>query len=155
MHSSLQGNKYWRLTKFRLDPGYPKLMSEGFRGIPSNVDAAFRWTGNGKIYFFKGDRYWRFDPSRTSQPVSSSYPQPISNWGDLPNNLDAAVTYSNGRTYFFKKGYYYRFDNAKFKVGSSGLETPFSDNAFIGVNAFRHAEGISWDLSNCVSVKRG
>ena len=106
------------MTSFKMDAGYPKLMSEGFRGIPFNVDAVFRWTGNGKIYFFKGDQYWKFDPSRGSEPVSSSYPQPVSNWGNLPGNLDAAVTYSNGRSYFFKKGYYYRFDDARFQVGA-------------------------------------
>ncbi|XP_043202429.1 matrix metalloproteinase-2-like isoform X1 [Amphibalanus amphitrite] len=119
-----KGNKYWRMTSFKMDPGYPKLMSEGFRGIPFNVDAAFRWTGNGKIYFFKGDQYWKFDPSRGSEPVSSSYPQPVSNWGNLPGNLDAAVTYSNGRSYFFKKGYYYRFDDARFQVDEADPPYP-------------------------------
>ena len=35
-------------------PGYPKDISEGFPGIPSDVDTAFVWGGNNKIYFFKG-----------------------------------------------------------------------------------------------------
>ena len=32
-------------------------MSAGFSGVPSNVDAAFVWPANGKIYFFKGKHY--------------------------------------------------------------------------------------------------
>ncbi len=45
-----------------MDSGYPKAISKGFDGIPNRVDAAFVWSGNGKIYFFKGSKYYRFDP---------------------------------------------------------------------------------------------
>ena len=36
-----------------MDVAYPRLIEYGFAGIPSNVDAAFVWSGNGKIYFTK------------------------------------------------------------------------------------------------------
>ena len=36
-----------------LDSDSPKLISKGFVGIPNDIDAAFVWSGNGKIYFFK------------------------------------------------------------------------------------------------------
>ncbi len=59
-----KGSKYWRYTDLKLDTNYPKSISEGFAGIPSDINTAFVWSGNGKIYFFKGDKYWRFDPNR-------------------------------------------------------------------------------------------
>lgn len=49
----LQDSRYWRFTDLTLDTGYPKDISKGFSGIPSDVDAAFVWSGNGKIYFMK------------------------------------------------------------------------------------------------------
>jgi matrix metalloproteinase-14 (membrane-inserted) len=51
----LQGNQYWRFSGKQIDSEYPKRISDGFQGIPSNVDAAMVWGGNGKIYFFKGN----------------------------------------------------------------------------------------------------
>lgn len=49
-----KNTKYWRYNGTTMDDGYPKDIAEGFAGIPDNVDAAFVWSGNGKIYFFKG-----------------------------------------------------------------------------------------------------
>ena len=40
-------------------PGYPRLISADFSGLPNNLNAAFTWT-NGRTYFFKGSKYWRF-----------------------------------------------------------------------------------------------
>lgn len=98
-----------------LDSSYPKAISDGFSGIPSKIDTAFVWGGNGKIYFFQGAKYWRFDPSR-SPPVGLGYPKEISNWNGVPNNLDAALKYSNGYTYFFKGAKYWRFNDRSFSV---------------------------------------
>lgn len=52
--SQTLGSKYWRYTGKAMDEGYPKEINEGFTGIPDNIDAALVWSGNGKIYFFKG-----------------------------------------------------------------------------------------------------
>jgi len=50
-----KGSQYWRYIGKKMDGVYPKQISDGFTGIPDNIDAAVVWSGNGKIYFFKGE----------------------------------------------------------------------------------------------------
>lgn len=100
-----------------MDGAYPKEINEGFTGVPNNLDAALVWGGNGKIYFYKGTKFWRFDPLKRP-PVKSTYPKPLSNWEGLPNNVDAGLQYTNGYTYFFKDDKYYRFNDRTFSVSS-------------------------------------
>ena len=110
-----KGTKFWRFSQGKMDRGYPKKISTSFPGIPNDLDAALLWSGNDKIYFFKKDKYWKFDPK--SQPnVDKSYPKSVSKWRGIPSSLDAAVRYNNGRSYFFKDGLYYRFDDQKLRV---------------------------------------
>ena len=120
---SFPDSEYWKFQNQVPIPGYPKFISEGFIGIPSNVDAAFVWGGNGKIYFFKGTSYWKFDPEKRP-PVSSAYPRPISNWEGIPDNIDDATQYTNGYSYFFKNGLYYRFDDTTFRVSDGDPSFP-------------------------------
>ena len=101
-----------------MDDSYPKNFSNAFEGVPRNIDAAMVWPGNNKIYFFKGSKYWKFDPQKNPS-VDKLYPRPIENWKGIPDNLDSAMQYSNGKTYFFKNGEYYRFDNKKGAVDDS------------------------------------
>ena len=54
--------------------------------------------------------------------MDSSYPRPITNWEGIPDNLDAATTYTNGKTYFFKGDKYYKFDDSKLEVARSAEE---------------------------------
>ena len=107
------------------DQGYPKPISHGFQGIPNNVDTAFVWSGNDKIYFFKGANYWRFDPEH-SPPVKGSYPRPIINWDGLPDNLSSAMQYKNGFTYFFKGNKYWRFNDRQFSVSFVNKSYPLN-----------------------------
>ncbi|ODM87910.1 Matrix metalloproteinase-14, partial [Orchesella cincta] len=116
-----KGSQYWRFTNGRGDDGYPKPISEGFSGIPPNIDAAFVWEGNGKIYFFKRHLYWRFDPARTP-PISHDYPKSISSWSGILENIDAALT-GKGYTYFFKGDQYWKFNDRTFSIETS--DPPF------------------------------
>ncbi|KAK1158319.1 vitronectin-like [Acipenser oxyrinchus oxyrinchus] len=61
-----KGKEYWRFEDGVLDPDYPRDISEGFSGIPDNVDAAFalpaaNYRGKEKVYFFKGSQYYQYE----------------------------------------------------------------------------------------------
>ncbi|XP_022365239.1 vitronectin [Enhydra lutris kenyoni] len=61
-----KGNQYWRYEDGVLDPGFPRDISEGFKGIPDNVDAALAlpahsYSGRERVYFFKGRQYWEYE----------------------------------------------------------------------------------------------
>lgn len=49
---AFKGDKYYKLTENAIAEGYPKLISEGWPGLPRDIDAAFTYK-NGKTYFFK------------------------------------------------------------------------------------------------------
>ena len=121
-----KGNKYWKYFNKKPFDGYPKSISEGFPGIPSNIDAVFVWGGNDKIYFVKKDKYWKFDPDRRPHVRQSQYPKPLSLWGNIPSNIDAAFKWDNGRTYFFKSGQYWRYDDRTFNIAQARPSFPRS-----------------------------
>ncbi|KAB7495947.1 Matrix metalloproteinase-14, partial [Armadillidium nasatum] len=106
---------FWRFTGHTKDVSYPKEISKGFSGIPNNIDAAFVWSGNGKIYFFKGENYYKLDPIKRPY-ISTEYPKSITTWEGVPFYIDDAFQYSDGLTYFFKNGYYWRFNDQNFQV---------------------------------------
>ncbi|NWH80997.1 VTNC protein, partial [Piaya cayana] len=61
-----KGSQYWRFDDGALDSGYPRDISEGFEGIPNDIDAAFalpahNYRGNERVYFFKDKYYWSYD----------------------------------------------------------------------------------------------
>jgi hypothetical protein len=117
-----KGNQYWRwdVSKDTLDDGYPKPISAGWKGLPNDLDAAIFGgfsdsNRNQKLYFFKGNQYWRWDI--ISDTLDEGYPKPISvGWKGLPNDLDAAfyggVSSGNrdNKLYFFKGNQYWRWD---------------------------------------------
>ncbi len=89
----------------------------GWKGIPSGIVAAVSHP-NGKAYFFKGDKYYRFDCKRDE--VDKVGTTGSSGWKGIPNQISAAVNHPNGKAYFFKGNKYYRFDFKKDKVDKVG-----------------------------------
>jgi hypothetical protein len=76
--------------------------------------------GNGKVYFFRGDSYLRYDIA--GDRADPGYPQPIADgWAGLADagfagSLDSAVNWGNGKAYFFRGDSYVRFDVAADRV---------------------------------------
>lgn len=73
---------------------------------------ALAWPG-GKVFFFKGERYARWDPA-CGQP-DPGYPRSIASmWRGLyPEHIDAAVVWDAAKAYFFKGSGYIAFDIEK------------------------------------------
>ena len=111
-----KGGQYVRydIRADRTDPGYPKPINhETWPGLPwtDGIDAAVNWY-NGKVYFFKGGQYVRYDIK--ADRVDPGYPKPFNGetWPGVPwqDGIDAAVNWKNGKAYFFKGKDYIRFD---------------------------------------------
>ncbi|XP_024833427.1 matrix metalloproteinase-17 isoform X2 [Bos taurus] len=64
---------YWRYDEHtrRMDPGHP-AQSPPWRGVPSTLDDAMRWS-DGAAYFFRGKEYWKVLDGELE--VAPGYPQ--------------------------------------------------------------------------------
>ncbi|XP_045700918.1 matrix metalloproteinase-17 [Phyllostomus hastatus] len=64
---------YWRYDEQarRMDPGHP-ARSPPWRGVPSTLDDAMRWS-DGAAYFFRGREYWKVLDGEPA--VAPGYPQ--------------------------------------------------------------------------------
>ncbi len=116
-----KGDKYVKYS-WLLDQalsGYPKKISAGWHGMPagftSDFDAVINGRGRfaGKCYFFKGDKYVRYD---WDLDRADSAPRKIADfWHGLPSaftkNLDAVINnIAAGRCHFFKGDSYVAYD---------------------------------------------
>ena len=98
-----KGENFWKLTddSSSIAPGYPQRIVDVWEGlpgqnnilpptsdnvfIPGKIDASFTWK-NGKTYFFREDKYWRFS---TGKP-DPGYPKLVSKgFAGIPDNVDA------------------------------------------------------------------
>jgi hypothetical protein len=95
-----------------VDPGYPLPIDGNWGPWPASftsIDAAVKWP-NGKIYFFHGPEYVRYDIA--TNRIDPGFPAPIAgNWpGVFTDGIDYGFMYPNGIAYFFQDGQYQRFN---------------------------------------------
>jgi matrix metalloproteinase-14 (membrane-inserted) len=100
---------------------------------PAAPSGAVNW-GNGKLYFFRGDRYIRFDIG--AGRADAGYPKPI-NSGTWPgmvwiDGIDAAVNLGYGKAYFFRGNQYMRYDIASDRV-DPGYPKPINSGTWPGM----------------------
>ncbi|KAM5271439.1 matrix metalloproteinase-21 [Ctenodactylus gundi] len=117
-----KGNQYWRYDSdkdqaFLEDErggSYPKLISEGFPGIPSPLDTAFYDRRQQLIYFFKKSTVFAFDVNRNR--VLNSYPKKLTEVfpAIIPKHhpfrsLNAAYySYAHNSVFLFKGNAYWK-----------------------------------------------
>ncbi|MEW6371132.1 MAG: hemopexin repeat-containing protein [Pseudomonadota bacterium] len=117
-----KGQHYLRydIPANRVDTGYPLRIGEFWPGLAQHgfdaaIDAAVNWD-NGKVYFFKGSQYLRYDVQ--SDRVDEGYPLPIAgNWPGLAeagfaDGIDTVINWGNGKAYFFRGDQFVRYDMA-------------------------------------------
>ncbi|XP_035753061.1 stromelysin-1-like [Egretta garzetta] len=57
-----KGNEFWVVRGDAILPGYPqKIYTLGFSKDVTKIDAAFYNGNEGKIYYFRGDKFWSYD----------------------------------------------------------------------------------------------
>ncbi|OCT68802.1 matrix metalloproteinase-18-like [Xenopus laevis] len=93
-----KGEYFWEMSHGKLPlttkKKYPQLISTKWKSLPSSIDAAIRMQNptadqDGKIFFFKGRNYWKFDNGQ----MEPGYPKLISEgFPGVPDHLDAAFT---------------------------------------------------------------
>uniref|UniRef100_M3ZVV8 Matrix metallopeptidase 16 n=1 Tax=Xiphophorus maculatus TaxID=8083 RepID=M3ZVV8_XIPMA len=113
------GNRFWVFKDRHLQPSYPQDISLFGSGMPTqSIETAVWWEDVAKTYFFKGDRYWRYNEDmRTMDP---GYPKPITIWKGIPDSPQGAfVDKANGFTYFYKGKEYWKFNNQLLRVEPS------------------------------------
>ena len=87
-----------------------------FGKLPENVDGAFIFNRDDKLYFFSGNLVYQYNQNKMK--LSEGYPKKIENvFKGIPSNIDSVFSSQNdGNTYFFKDRFVYKFNTTSNKV---------------------------------------
>nr|XP_019960133.1 PREDICTED: matrix metalloproteinase-14-like [Paralichthys olivaceus] len=111
-----KGDKYWVFSESLLDSGYPKSLKEMGTGLPKDrIDAALYYTPTGQTFFFRANKYYRFN--EYSRSVDDGYPKSVSVWQGVPDNIKSAfMSKDQAYTYFYKANKYWKYNNQMMRV---------------------------------------
>ncbi|XP_076828254.1 matrix metalloproteinase-14b [Brachyhypopomus gauderio] len=111
-----KGDRHWVFTESILETGYPKTLREMGSALPKDrIDAALLYTPTGYTYYFRGNKYYRYNEE--SRSVDPDYPKPIGKWQGVPDNIKAAfMSRDQSYTYFYKANKYWKFNNQLLRV---------------------------------------
>jgi hypothetical protein len=121
-----KGSQYLRydIAQDKVEDGYPLPIGgqwPGFTeaGFDSGIDTCINW-GDGNAYFFKGDKYLRYNIAQDK--VDAGYPLNTAEFwpgfgpAGFGSNIDAMIDWGDGKVYVFKGPNYLRFDKADNRV---------------------------------------
>ena len=104
------------------------------RYIPEKYSMGVMNWGNGKAYFFNGNRYIRYDIA--ADRADPGYPKSINaeTWPGViwTDGIDAVVNWGNGKAYFFKGSQYIRYD-IKTDRADPGYPKPVDGSTWPGI----------------------
>ncbi|XP_004647175.1 matrix metalloproteinase-19 isoform X1 [Octodon degus] len=99
---AFKGDYVWTVTDSGLGPLF--LVSDLWEGLPGKLDAAVYSPRTQWIYFFKGDKVWRY----INFKMSPGFPKRLSK---VEPNLDAALYWPvNQKVFLFKGSGYWQWD---------------------------------------------
>ncbi|XP_068729853.1 matrix metalloproteinase-24-like [Montipora capricornis] len=116
------GSEFWEYDSRRNLINSGSITQYGLPQNLANMDAVFRWEGNGKTYFFKGNKYWKYDDQRRRIQTYYydrinrkylRYPRDIKNVWKFDGNIKAAVKWRNDRNYVFWDTRYIKLQKGK------------------------------------------
>uniref|UniRef100_A0A8C8VK91 Peptidase metallopeptidase domain-containing protein n=1 Tax=Pelusios castaneus TaxID=367368 RepID=A0A8C8VK91_9SAUR len=106
-----KGNHFWVVVKGG-NATEPQLLQTRWAELPAGIDAAAVSEADGKFYFFKGGRCWRYKGST----LEVGFPQKCAS-GNLPRHPDTAVYFQQLRhLVLFKGPKYYVVSEESLKV---------------------------------------
>ncbi|KAI2648868.1 Matrix metalloproteinase-16 [Labeo rohita] len=93
---AMRTTQFWVFKDTMLQPGYPQDISMFGNGMPAqSIETAVWWEDVAKTYFFKGDRYWRYNEDL--KMIDPGYPKSITVWKGVPDSPQGAfVDKANG-----------------------------------------------------------
>jgi len=106
----------WDVDTNAIDPGYPRLIAEGWPGVTfDRIDAVVNVAPDA-VYFFKGHEYIRFNTLKNR--ADEGYPDLIcKRWAGVTfDRIDAAVYWSNAKVYFFRGDQHIRYDTVTYRA---------------------------------------
>ena len=155
------GNQYVCLSGVQVDPGYPRKLPGGWRGLPKNfqdgIDAAVHRSDH--TYFFKGNSYVRFSGTK----IDKNYPKLLpGGWkitDGFSTQLSAAMNRNNSdELHFFSGKQYAVLDDiamlSGYPVRTSSvwakLNTPTDDTVVITGDSI---EAIPWTTQDILDSR--
>ena len=107
--------RYWVYDRFKYIWGPAEISEKKLPPELRDMDAALEWPRNNKVYFFKGNKYWRYDSLKNR--LDRNYPRETARvWRGVPSNsLNSALLW-RGRVYFFKGEEYYELNHYSIRI---------------------------------------
>lgn len=106
----------WDVDTNTIDPGYPRLIAEGWPGVTFDRIDATANVAPDAVYFFKGNQYIRFNTLQ--HHADEGYPDLVSKrWAGVTfDRIDAAVYWGNAKVYFFRSNQHIRYDTVMYRA---------------------------------------